>query len=164
MLNDSFRAHDDISNLPLDGLERRLVNKTTRPTGFRTAVIGKSLLIYTLVTNDLVPSISACVTVSSHLLITLCYNVNVLPQSKYNDIVHGSLQTMPQLLNVMAKVKAYADEPDMTSQDISLQTAVMSLQIAGDKAEDEEQSLKLSCIIEQLELIAGNKYGHYYSR
>jgi len=124
MLNDSFRAHDDISNLPLDGLERRLVDEATRPTGFRTAVINKSLLIYTLVTNDIVPSISACVTVSSQLLVTLCYNGNILPESKYSDIVNGSLQTMSQLLNVMARVKAYAHEPDLTSQDISLLTAV----------------------------------------
>jgi len=81
------RANDDISNLPLDGIERRLVDEATWPTGFRTAVIDKSLLIYTLVTNDLVPSISASVTVSSQLLVTLCYNGNVLPESKYSDIV-----------------------------------------------------------------------------
>jgi len=65
---------------------------------------------------------------------------------------------MSHILNAMARVKAYADEPDMTSQDISLQTAVMSLQIARDKADDDELSLKLSFIIEQSELIASNKY------
>jgi len=48
MLNNSFRAHDDISNLPLGGLERRLVNEATQPTDFRTAVIDKSLLMYPL--------------------------------------------------------------------------------------------------------------------
>jgi len=90
------------------------------------------------VTNDLVPSISASVTVSSQLLVTLCYNGNFLSESKYSDIVHGSLQTMSQLLNVMTRVKAHADEPDMTSQDISLQTAVISLQIARDKADDDD--------------------------
>jgi len=105
ILNISFRTHADISNLPLHGLERRLVDEVTRPTGFRTDVIDKSLLIYTLVTNDLVLSISACVTVSSQLLITLCYNGNVLSEPKYGDTVHGSLQTMSQLHNVRARVK-----------------------------------------------------------
>ena len=163
MLNDSFRAHDDIASLSLDELEKRLLNEATRPAGFRTAVLDQSLFIYILVTNNLVPSISASVTVSSQLLVTLCYNGNVLPESKYSDIVHGSLQTMSQLINVMARVKAYADEPDMTSLDVSLQTAVMSLQTAKDKAEDDELSLKLSFITEQLELIASNKYGRHYS-
>jgi len=71
------------------------------------------------------------VTVSSQLLVTLCYNGNVLLESKYSDIVHGSLQTKPQLLNIMARVKVYADESDMTSQDVSLLAAVMSANSKG---------------------------------
>jgi len=51
----------------------------------------------------------------------------------------------------------------MTSQDISPQTAIMSLQIARGKADDDELSQKLSFITEQLQLIASNKYCRHYS-
>lgn len=99
ILNDSFRAHDDISSLTLVVLEERLMNEATRPAGFRTAMIDKSLLIFILVNNDSVPNTHASVTVFSKLLVRLSYEGNLVPESKYNDTVHGSLQTMSQLYN-----------------------------------------------------------------
>jgi hypothetical protein len=97
LLSESFRVFDDITGLPLDDIETRLINETTRPSGFKTTVTDQGLLMYIITTNDTVPTIYASVTVSSELSLTVCCNGSAIPESLYSDIVNGSLQTMSQL-------------------------------------------------------------------
>jgi hypothetical protein len=163
LLSESFRVFDDITGLPLDDIETRLINETTRPSGFKTTVTDQGLLIYIITTNDTVPTISASVTVSSELSLTVCCNGSAIPESLYSDIVNDSLQTMSQLVNLIARVKVYAEESELTSLEFWLQVAVTSLQTAREKTDDEGISRKLSFALEQLELISCNKYGRHYS-
>lgn len=101
--------------------------------------------------------------ISRHALLQRKRSATSTDFSQCSNIVHSSLKTMSQLVNLMARIRAYAEESDMTSPDVWLQMAVMSLQTAREKTDDEEISRKLSFILEELELISSNKYSRHYS-
>jgi len=87
-----------------------------------------------------------------------------VPSSQYRDLLPGSLQTMSQLLNIMARVKSWSDDSQTGPACFLLQTAVKCLTDHIDTLDDSsEEYRKLSFILEQLQLTAKNKYKRHYS-
>jgi hypothetical protein len=163
VMNESLRADDDISGLSLNDLEIRLRNEPTLPSGFKTVLIDQSIIIYCMCVVDNVPRISASVSVTCDYAVMLCCNGVTVNESFYKDILSGRLQTMSQLLNLMARVKAYAQQDELQSVDFWLHMAMQSVDNARNCNDDEEVERKLSFAAEQLELIATNKFGRHYS-
>ena len=66
---------------------------------------------------DTIPTISASVSVTSDYAVTICCNGVPVNESFYKDILSGRLQSMSQLLNLIARVKAYAPQDELKSVD-----------------------------------------------
>ena len=112
--------------MTVDEIEQRLSTESTRPTGFKTCVHNDVLLTYVIGLEDGMPRISASVTVNEDL--TVCVSVGQrTPSSEFADIVNNSLKTMSQLINLMARVKSWAEEPQSRDADVFIQTAVCLL-------------------------------------
>jgi len=60
-LEDTFVAEDDISDLTVDELARRLHHESPLSDGFIISVVRQNLLIFITKTADDVPSIKACI-------------------------------------------------------------------------------------------------------
>lgn len=110
LLYKSFQAADDISSLSLEDLKQRLYAEPTLPTGFHVAITEQSMFIFLLEPNDAMPTIAANVTVHRDLTVIVSTKQQMVPKSQFADIVNGSLKTMSQLINLMARVKSWTDE------------------------------------------------------
>ena len=88
----------------------------------------------------------------------------IVPVSQYRHIVDGPLSKFSQLVNLMALVKSWCEEPKAMPLKVLIQMAIYCLK-SGMNTMDEEQDecRKLQFLIEQLELITTNKYGRHYS-
>ena len=110
------------------------------------------------------PRISASVTVNEDLTVCVSVDGQRTPSSQFADIVNNSLKTMSQLINLMARVKSWAEEPQLRDADVFIQTAVNSLESSKNHFDDnDEKSRIISFIIEQLQLLSTTKYGRHYS-
>jgi len=72
---------------------------------------------------------------------------------------------MSQLVNVMARVKAYGEDSRSTSLQCSVQAAVSVLKRSLENLDetDGDEYRKISFVIEQLQLLLTDKYGRHYS-
>jgi hypothetical protein len=167
LLNASFKAADDISDLSLLEIEQRLSAEITRPTGFSSVILNERLVIHFLSVQDEVPTVTASVSVDSDFTVSLSSRGQQVPASQYKDIVSCKLKAMSQLINLMARVKAWAEEPETNSVDFFIQTAVKNLESAREKSTEEddsdETSKAISFLTEQLQLLSVNKHGRHYS-
>jgi hypothetical protein len=169
LLNASFRAQDDVSALNVSEIELRLSSENTQPSGFRTVVLNNQLIVHMITVKAAVPSIVASITVSEDKAISACVGGQLIPASQFQDIVRSTLQTMSQLINLMARVKAWAEaeEPQSYDIDLLLNSAVNCLKSAketlDEKDDTNEKCRVISFIIEQLRMLSATKYGRHYS-
>jgi hypothetical protein len=71
-----------------------------------------------------VSSIVASVSAKEDVKISACVNGPMILASQFQDIVHRTLQTKLQLINFLARVKTWAEEPKSNYVDICLNVAV----------------------------------------
>jgi len=143
-LSASFTAHDDVSHMTVDEIEQRLSTESTRPTGFTTCVYNGVLLTYMICVEDGVPRISASVTINDDLTVCVSVDGQRTPSSQFSDIVNSSLKTMSQFINLMARVKSWAEEPQSRDADFFIQTALNSLESSKNHLDDEDEKSRIA--------------------
>jgi len=92
----------------------------------------------------------------------------VVPLSQYRDLVPGRLNLLSQMINLMARVKAWCDEPKSRTPELLLEMATECLKAVAKCTDDTEpersqESRKVSFILEQLQLLQCQKFGRQYS-
>ena len=165
ILEESFRANDDISELSLTELSSRIQDETTAPSGFTVVIVGDSLFVYFLkIQTDNTPTIVASITVQNDFTIVVSVNAKVVPSSEYADLLKQKLRTMSQIINLMARVKAWTENIMPISFNSTIEMAIAFIE-KGIEAldEDDEEHRKISFIIEQLHLLTKRKFGRQYS-
>ena len=124
ILESSFNAADDVTEISVADLKLKLDAEMTAPSGFTTTFFGESLLIYLLDVNDNMLRIKAHLIVDKARFVSAAIDNNNVTASLFKDILPGSLKRMSQLINVMASLKYWAEDPHTRSVDLQLQCPV----------------------------------------
>ena len=105
--------NDNISGLTVSELEERLRNETTVPQDFKICVCEQVLLPYVIkITEDIaLPKIVGSIIVKSDFTLVVTVDEKVVPSSQFHDLIKGPLRSLSQLLNLMARVKAWIGDP-----------------------------------------------------
>jgi len=159
-LEKSFMAEDDVSELSPTDLKTRLDAETKAPSDFTMTLIDEALHIYLLDVTDDIPVVKASIVVKKDHTLMPTVDGEKIPASKFKDIVKGPLKHMSQLLNLMARIKNWSEDPHARSLELQLQ---MTVQCLSDLDDEQEEYRKIKFVIEQLELIAKPKYGRQHS-
>ena len=109
--HDAFTADDAITSLTLQQLKDRLATETTVPGGYHVALVEEVLVIYRLCVIDAVPRLQGSLTISETLDVSVHADGRHIQSAEYRDIVPGSLETMSQLLNLLARVIVQWQDP-----------------------------------------------------
>jgi len=134
--------------------------ETTAPSGFTMTLTDEALHIYLLDVTDDIPVVKASIAVKKDHTLMPTVDGKKIPASKFKDIVKGPLKHMSQLLNLMARIKNWSEDPHARSLELQLQ---MTVQCLSDLDDEQEEYRKIKFVIEQLELIAKPKYGRQHS-
>ena len=154
-------ADDDVTSITLSELSQKLQSETAVPEGYNILLEANHLIIYWLTVEDDVPKVTSSVTVSSDLAVVASMDGVVVPASLLTDLVTGPIEQMSQLVNVMARIKAYGEDSRSRSLQCSVQTAVSVLKRSLETLDetDGDEYRKISFVIEQLQLLLTDKYG-----
>ena len=159
-------ADDVICDLPLEEIERKLQCEESTPTGFSVKLTDASLLVYILsLQNDGKPIITASITLKTDHTLLVLLNSVVIPMTQYQDLCsHNTVQHLSQLINLMARIKAWTEESQSIPSDTNITIAVDLLQQALDELDDSsDEHRRLGFIVEQLQLMRKAKYARSYS-
>ena len=164
-LENALRAGDDVSSATLSELLQKLQCETAVPEGYNALLGDNRLYIYWLTTDTDVPKVTSSVTVNSDLTVVASVDGVILPASVLTDLVTGPIERMSQLVNLMARVKAYGEDSRSMSLQCSVQTAVTVLKRSLENLDetDGDEYRKISFVIEQLQLLLTDKYARHYS-
>jgi hypothetical protein len=165
ILEQSFHAADDISSLSIAEILERLKTETALPDGFNFTIADNALLIYLIHVSDNIPSIKACLAVQEDLKVVVSLDGKSVPGSQFTDLCKGSLKSMSDLVNLMARVKSWNEEVHSRPLKMSIQMAINSLQDGLERLEDNQSDeyRKISFLIEQLKLVSKPKQGRHYT-
>jgi len=166
MLEDSFAADDVIESLTPELIKDRLEAESALPGGFRIAIVQGTLVIYRLTLIDsTVLCVQGSLIVRSDLTVVARIGDKEVPSTEYKDLLHGSLQTMSQLVNLMAHVKAWCEDDQIRPAPLSsLKVAINCLEEHVDMLDDSsDDHRKFSFILEQLKLTTKSKCRRHYS-
>ena len=164
-LEDSFNAADDISVIPLVEVCEQLKAETALPRGYTFSIVTEGLLIYWIQLHASVPSIKACITLQDDRKMVVSFDGKIVPPSQFADMVNGPVQRLSQLVNVMARIKAWIEDVQSISLKTNISMAISSLKNGLENLEDSQsdEHRKISFIIEQLKLLHKHKQGRHYS-
>jgi hypothetical protein len=128
-------------------------------------VIDGVLLIYRLQVHANIPSINACIALNEDLTTTVSLDGKLVPASQFQDLCKVSMQRMSALVNLMARVKCWAEDKVSRPTKLNTQMAVDCLQSALETVDDSDsdEHRQVSFIIEQLKLLSKQKHGRHYS-
>ena len=77
--------------------------------------------------ND-IPRITACITVRADFCVVVSLENKIVPVLQYKHIVDGPLNNkFPQLVNLMALVKSWCEDPKVISLELLIQMAIYCL-------------------------------------
>jgi len=163
--HDAFTADDVITSLTLQQLKDRLATETTVPGGYHVALVEDVFVVYRLCVTDAVPRLQGSLTVSEMFDVSVHVDGRHIQSAEYRDIVPGSLETMSQLLNLLARVKAWCEVVHSRPADrFPLQSAVSCLQEHADTLDDGcDEHRTFSFILEQTKLAMKSKFKRHYS-
>ena len=125
-----------------------------------------SLLVYLMQMLNDVPRIVACICLKQDMSVVCSLDEKLVPESHYSDLLTNRRVTkLSQLINLMARVKAW--QVDSSSKPLSLyvQMAVSVLKGALDNISDRnsEEFRKVNVVVQQLRLLLQKKHGRQYS-
>jgi len=166
ILEKSFHAADDISDVPLTDILDRLQTETAVPSGFTYTAMDNCMLIYYLLVEGNIASIKACITLQNDLSVTVSLEGKVVPHTQFSDLFKGPVKCWSQLINLMARVKSWIDDVESRSLTMSIQMAISCLEDGlenVDETESAECHRKISFLIEQLKLLNTKKFGRHYT-
>ena len=158
---ESSNETDELSNRSLADIEKML-KTTAGPSGFFTEIIDESLIVYTLTLTNNVPQVNCSITIQKDLNVIVSFLGDIVKPSKYIDIVPGTLTSLSQLQNLMARIISWEKAPS-TSDDVT-EIALYYLNKLKSMLEcDTEGFRKLVFLIEQFKLLYTDKYHRHYS-
>jgi len=138
MLEDSFTADDVIESLTPELIKDRLEAESALPGGFSLAIVDGTLVIYRLTLIDsTVPCVQGSLNVRSDLTVVARIADKEVPSTEYKDLLPGSLQTTSQLVNLMARVKAWCEDDQIRPARLLLKAAINSLEDHVDSRQHE---------------------------
>src|SRR6218665_1572506 len=137
-LEQSFMENDNISGLTVLELEEQLRNETTVPQDFKICVCEQVLLLYVIkITQDIaLPKIVGSIIVKSDFTLVVTVNEKVVPSSQFHDLIKGPLRSLSQLLNLMARVKAWIGDPSSRTLEFNIEMAIQHLKLVVSKYKD----------------------------
>jgi len=163
-LEQSMLVSDDIAGLTLPEVQQRLQSEDCLPEGYKVTVIDNCLLAYLLTIRDGVPTITGSVVLDSDLAVTVSLDGHCVSSSHYEDVVKGSVASLTQLMNMMARLKSWVTEPSQKPTAVCIDIAVNVLRRCRENMDDDsDEDRKLSFVIEQLQLLSTIKYSRSYS-
>jgi THAP domain-containing protein 1/3 len=121
-LEQCFLEKDKISGLTISELKERLQSETTVPEDFNICITEQSLLVYLINVTEDIPKITGSIIVRSDFTMAVTVDEKVVPATQYHDLVKGPLRCMSQLVNLMARVKAWIR--DTTSRTLAGEKSV----------------------------------------
>jgi hypothetical protein len=163
-LLEQFEAADDLRSLSLDQIIVKLMSESIVPQGFQAVIVDGLLLIYRLQVDNCVPAIRASIAIRSDLSFLCTVDKKQIPAKHFSDLVSGSIQSISQLMNVMARVKAWCDDVSSQPQTLLLEVALKCLEEYLTTLDDtSDNHRRISFVVEQLNLGTKNKYARHYS-
>jgi len=111
-LLEMFKSDDCVQSLAPNLIMDKLLAETTVPSGFQILLVDELLVILWLRLTDSVPDISASITVKADLTVVLMCDKDEVEAARYKDLLPGRLDTMSQLLNLMALVKGWCEDKE----------------------------------------------------
>ena len=124
------------------------------------------MVIYWLSVDDDVAKVAASVIVKRDLTLVASVNGGIIPASLLAALVKGPIERMSQLINVMARVKGYGEDPhSMTLQySIHMAATVLKRSLQNRNKADDDECRKIRFVIEQLQLLMTDKFARHYSQ
>jgi len=130
-------------------------------------VQADKLLVYLLDVNNDIPRLSSCIVVHSDLRVTVSLNQAVISESRYEDLLSpaGCLERLSQLINLMARLKAWTSDywslPFIVAVDMAVNTLKVGISDLSD--DDCSERRRIQFVIEQLKLMSTSKFARHYS-
>jgi hypothetical protein len=84
------------------------------------------------------PLIKACLAVQEDLKVVVSLDGKSVPGSQYTDLCKGSLKSMSDLVNLMARLKSWNEEVHSRPLKMSIHMAINSLQDGLERLEDNQ--------------------------
>jgi hypothetical protein len=163
-LAEIFEAEDNLQSLSPEQIRDKLSTEAALPSGFQTIVVDGMLVIYRLNLVDCLLEMQASIAVRSDLTVAVYVESKEIPAAHYNDLLPGSLQYLSQLVNVMARVKAWCENCHCRPTSLKLDIAMQCLQDYLETVDfSSVEHRQVNFILEQLRLSTKNKYGRHYS-
>jgi hypothetical protein len=137
-LQEMFEAEDNVKSLT-PGQKDKLAAESAVPGGFQSLIMDGMLIIiiYWLQPTDTAPGILASITVKTDLTVLLTFDKNEVPTAHYKNLLPGSLDTMLQLLNLMAFIKGWCEKKETVHASLCLDVAIKNLEEHVDSLEDD---------------------------
>jgi len=164
VLEQSMLVSDDISGLTLPEVQQRLQSQDCLPEGYIFTFVDDCLSAYLMTVTDGVPTITGSVVLDSDLAVTVSLDGHSVSPSHYDDIFKRSVDSLSQLMNIMARLKSWVTEPSQRPLAVCIDIAVNVLKRCKENLDDDsDDHRRLSFIIEQLQLLSTSKYSRSYS-
>ena len=127
--NESFIGEEIISGLTLVDIDHKLKTEATLPSGFTVTILHNALIAYILaLQDDGIPKISGSITLRTDLTLTVSVNAAVILASQFCDLcANNQVQYLSQLVNLMARVKVWSEEPCSLPPETAVKMAGRSL-------------------------------------
>ena len=106
LLEETYDANDDVSELIVKEILAWLQIETTVPSDFTFTLIGQTLFIYFLDVEFDIVKVVACVALKTDLMIVVSLDGKEVSALQCTDLVKGNLKQMSQLVNLIARVKS----------------------------------------------------------
>jgi hypothetical protein len=163
-LIEQFELQDKITSLSLAEVAARLLSESAVPPGFQVVVIDGLLLIYRVQLDNCIPDITASITVKPDFSLTCAVNKKLIPASQLCDLTtDGSVETLSQLQNIMARVNAWCDASTKPEQ-LMFESLLQCLEeLLATLEVDSDEHRRFTFIQEQLKLARKNKHSRHYS-
>jgi hypothetical protein len=123
-----FEAEDNVKSLTPGQIKDKLAAESAVPGGFQSLIMDGMLTIYWLQLTDTAPDILASITVKTDLTVLLMFEKNEVPTAHYENLLPGSLETMTQLLKVMAVIKGWCGKKEAVHASLCLDIAIKNLE------------------------------------
>ena len=131
--------------------------------GYVFTIINDCLVAYLMTITNGVSTIIGSVVLDSDLTVTVSLDGHRVSPSHYDDIFKGRMDSLSQLMNLMARLKSWVTEPSQMPLAVCTDVAVNMLKRCRENLDDDsDDRRKLSFVREQLQLLSTSKFSRTY--
>ncbi|ESN99233.1 hypothetical protein HELRODRAFT_162748 [Helobdella robusta] len=129
-------ANDQIINLSLEEILDRLKKETSAPSGYQYQIFENSLVLYEIHFDNCCPHIKSSITIDEQKNISLFNKGREVSKSFVEGIINKKVDTMNQLLIVMARLKNLQTDHAKVTFDEAKAAAKQQLKCCLDSVDD----------------------------